>query len=555
MVAASSIFQSQSITPCIGESERAFVRRAHQDLLQSVPNPDQRNQVIWNAWDQSYGNPLRDRARGMFTQDIYRHVPSVAYFHEHSTTGRDGSPHIYGFDDLANIVDGQNHRADTDCYSAIASHHTSDVHKGPRFEPETVGYAGVYRLGMIGHSQPKWAVFADEFHKKDQADLFDKRRRRSVEVLRFKDGRAPVLDPIATLGADSPRLNLPVARYEAENAVVERYSFVAPASVGASSSFVPKLDKYDQAPPQNPSVPNEGQNMLGPEDVQQIITAMRSIPELAWCRQQMQTAVGGEGATDDLPAGGDPGAPGAPGAMGAAGASPSGPPQNAPSPMVPPEQPPQKMQQYGGMGGMGGMNAAYAMQKPNSAPQSYSNEEDDVNVSNEQYTALQGQNQELAERYAQLQKVNERFMNTQQEMREAIVNLEQRAVDGERIQVISNLCEHYKSTGILDRSELLETCLYSNGSEMGQVAFDAHIATLTKLADRAVKQSPVSLGMIPDGISISQANDQERYEAVMDRFSELNRNGKERAVFVEQYGAVDYMAIEKSLVEAGKLHG
>jgi hypothetical protein len=550
MVASVSDMPNQSLAPMQGESERAFVRRAHQSLMQTVPNPDQRNQIVWNAWDQSNGNPLRDRARGMFTQDIYRHVPSVAYFHEHSTIGRDGSPHVYGFDDLANIVDGQNQRADTDCYSAIASHHTSDLHKGPRFEPETVGYAGVYRLGMIGHTQPKWAVFADEFHKKDQADLFDKRRRRSVEVLRFKDGRPPVLDPIATLGADSPRLNLPVARYEQENAVVERYSFVAPAAVGATSSYVPKLDKYEQAPPQNPSVPNEGQGMLGPEDVQQIVTAMRSIPELAWVRQQMQTAVGGDGAGDDLSMGG--------GAPDAAGASPSAPTApGAQPPMAPPEQPPQKMQQYG----MGGMNAPMApqarmqaMQKPNCAPQSYSNEEDDM-VTTEQYTALQSNHQELAERYAQLSKANERLMNSQQEMRDAIVNLEQRAVDGERIQVISNLCEQYKSTGVFDRDELLETCLYSNGSEMNQVAFDNHIATMTKLADRVIKQSPVSLGMIPDGISMSQANEQERYEAVMDRFAEINDNAKERAAFVEKYGAVDYVLIEKSLIEAGKLHG
>ena len=546
MVAAVSNFQTQSITPSQGESERAFVKRAHQSLMQSVPNPDQRNQIVWNAWDQSHGNPLRDRARGMFTQDIYRHVPSVAYFHEHSTIGRDGSPHVYGFDDLANIVDGQNQRADTDCYSAIASHHTSDLHKGPRFEPETVGYAGVYRLGMIGHNQPKWAVFADEFHKKDQADLFDKRRRRSVEVLRFKDGRPPVLDPIATLGADSPRLNLPVARYEAENAVVERYSFVAPAAVGATSSYVPKLDKYDQAPPPNPSVSNEGQGMLGPEDVQQIVTAMRSIPELAWVRQQMQTAVGGDGDSDDLSMGGAPGA---------AGASPSTPsPAPAPSPMVPPEQPPQKMQQYGGMGGMNAPQAPMQpMQKPN-PPQSYSNEEDEM-VTTEQYTALQNNHQELAERYAQLSKANERLMNSQQEMREAIVNLEQRAVDGERIQVISNVCEKYKSTGVFDRDELQETCLYSAGAEMSQAAFDSHIASLTKVAERVIAQSPVSLGMIPDGISISQANEQERYDAVMDRFAEVKRNDKEKAAFVEKYGAFDYVTIEKSLIAEGKLAG
>ena len=176
-------------------------------------------------------------------------------------------------------------------------------------------------------------------------------------------------------------------------------------------------------------------------------------------------------------------------------------------------------------------------------------------VSTEQYAALQSHSQELAERYAQLSKANEKLMSSQHEMREAIVNLEQRAVDGERIQVISNLCEQYKSTGILDRDELIETCLYSNGSEMTSVAFDAHIATMTKLADRAIKQSPVSLGMIPDGISMSQANEQERYDAVMDRFAAINGNAKERSAFVERYGSVDYVTIEKSLVEAGKLNG
>ena len=548
MVAAVSNYESQSITPMQGESERAFVQRAHQSLMQSVPNPDERNQIVWNAWDQTRGNVLRDRARSMFTPEVYRHVPSVAYFHEHSTIGRDGSPHVYGFDDLANIVDGQNQRADTDCYSAIASHHTSDLHKGPRFEPETVGYAGVYRLGMIGHNAPKWAVFADEFHKKDQSDLFDKRRRRSVEVLRFKDGRPPVLDPIATLGADSPRLNLPVARYEQENAIVERYSFVAPAAVGATSSYVPKLDKYDQAPPQNPSVPNEGQGMLGPEDVQQIVSAMRSIPELAWVRQQIQTAVGGDGDTDDLSMGGAPDA---------AGASPSAPsPAPSPAPMAPPEQP-QKMQQYG----MGGMNAPMApqarmqaMQKPNCAPQSYSNEEDEM-VTTEQYTALQSNHNELAERYASLSRANERMMSQQQELRDALVNLEKRAVDGERIQVISNCCEQYKSTGVFDRDELLETCLYSNGSEMNSTTFDNHISSLTKVAERVIKQSPIALGMIPDGVSMSQANEEERHNAIMDRFAQINSNAKERSEFVERYGAVDYALIEKSLVEAGKLHG
>ncbi len=548
MVVASS-YESQSIMPAQGESERAFVQRAHQALLPSIPNPDQRNQVVWNAWDQSHGTPLRDRARGMFTQDIYRHVQGVPYFHEHSTIGRDGSPHVYGFDDLANIVDGQNQRADTDCYSAIASHHTSDLHKGPRFEPETVGYAGVYRLGMIGHNSPKWAVFADEFHKKDQADLFDKRRRRSVEVLRFKDGRAPILDPIATLGADSPRLNLPVARYEQENAVVERYSFVAPASVGANSSYVPKLENYEQAPPQNPSA-EEGQGMLGQEDVQQIVTALRSIPELAWVRQQMQTAVGGDGAGEDLSMGGD-------GTPDAAGASPSGPggiPGGAP-PVGPPSQPPQKMQQYGMGGmqmpqqyGMGGMQ----MPKPNNQ-QSYSNDEDDM-VTTEQYTALQGSHDQLAERYASLSRSNERMMSEQQELREALVNLEKRAVDGERIQVISECCEQYKSTGVFDRDDLLETCLYSNGSEMNSTAFDAHISSLTKVAERVTKQSPIALGMIPDGVSASEANEQERYNAIMDRHAQLNRNPKEREAIVEKYGAFNFDTIAESMVADGKLH-
>ncbi len=117
-------------SPMQGEGYAQFVYRAHQELMPYVQNPDARNQAVWDAWESAYGNPIRDRAKELFPPEQYRHVPNICYFMEHDTKSRDGTPLRYDFNALAELVDTNNKRADTDAYSAIASHHTSDHLKG-----------------------------------------------------------------------------------------------------------------------------------------------------------------------------------------------------------------------------------------------------------------------------------------------------------------------------------------------------------------------------------------------------------------------------------------
>lgn len=522
--------QNQYIAPSPNESESEFVYRAHYALMDSVRDPSQRNQIVWDAWDRSRGNTIRDRAVSYFPPEKYRHVPAVCYFYEHSTMGRDGSEHRYSFKELADITTNQNKRADTDCYSAIASHHTSDLVKGPGREPWTVGFAGVYRLGMVDANEPKWAIFADEFHRKDQLKLFDDRRRRSVEVLRFRNGATPILDPIATLGVDSPRLNLPVARYEGEaTGEIERYSFMSMASVGANSSYVPNMEKQQyefggSAPLSNTPQGSAMGGNLSPQDIQQIVDAFRAIPEMQWAKQQMQQAQKGTQSDVGISQGST--------TLG------GGPSEQPPAPMpapAPMNESPLSLPQVPPTNQPG---PASPVMQPN---QMYSHEGDEVEK--ERYEALEAENAQLKERYSSLSEANKKMLDQMRLQHEAIQNLERRACDGDRLQVIDELCEKYQHTGVFDREELMKECLYSNDSEMSNKEFYAHVKRLEATADRIGKRLPTTMSMIPEGVTAQEASEHERYSAVMDR----------HGMYLPEDAGLDYAQIEDKLIAEGKL--
>ncbi len=352
-----------------------------------------------------------------------------------------------------------------------------------------MGFAGPYSLGMVGRLNPKWAVFADEHHRTDEADLFDRRRRRSVEVMRFKDGRPSYFDPIATLGADSPRLALPVARYEAEDAIVERYSVIAPVSVGAGNTFIPNTDdKYASTDQGEPPKMMSGQ--LGEQDIMAIVQAIRNTPEMQWVTSQMQQAIPADqpGPTDGMQA---------PSPDSQLQLSPDqGPPQapaypernsQCPPPMPAPQPSPTLPQ---GMAGAG-LGQQYAGR--------YSQLEDEE-VTNEQYQALREENEVLAERYSELastyeslQNANARMVEDYGKMKSAVVQLERRAVDAERLERIKELYSQYPHFVVVE--EETERCLYSAGATMSNEEFAEHLASVEKYAQRS---SPVSR-MVPAG--------------------------------------------------------
>jgi hypothetical protein len=556
---ASGSARASSIMPGPGEDYRSFVYRAHYALMPTIPDSDQRNQAVWNAWERVNGNPLRDHATDYFPPEQYRHVPNVCYFMEHSTTSRDGTPLNYGFNELCDIMDESNARTDTNAYSAICSHHTG-VMKGPKHEPETLGFAGPYSLGMVGRVNPKWAIFADEHHSLNHLDTFNARRRRSVEVLRFADGRRSYFDPIATLGSDSPRLPLPVNRYEArqgdELIGVERYSVVSPVAVGASNTFIPgsnnRRDQYemDDFAMTNPSGMNQGGmnqgsdsgsgssgnstgGMLTVEDVKAICQMIMSTPQMEWVREQMEKAPPapgngsvvpssepGAGSVDDLSMGHQaPANPANP--MGPAGPAASGHPfpgghpgqQAQPSHSPAPSHPasPTHSSNPAGQPIQHPTHQPSPSQVRNPNPyQQYSAKDGKMSAQNgqqatnqvtvEQYSALVNDHQALTEQYSAL---NDQYSALNQAHQQLFVQYGELKASVAEIQKRAVDAERSQAIKELYSQyphfvvpeEEFAKCLYSQGSTMDEATFQGHIADLAKYAQRS---SPVST-MIPGG--------------------------------------------------------
>lgn len=462
-----------ALKPLPAESYAQFVQRAHYALMAKVPEWEERNQQVWDAWERHSGEPLRERAQRYFAK--HRFVPNVCYFSEHETIGSDGKPVRYSFSELEAICNEHNSRADKHNYSALASKHTVDGQIDQSQEPRVVGYVGSARLGMVGNQSPQWAAFFDEHHETDsysQGVLADK-KRRSVEVNRYRDGRAPYFDPVAVLGADSPRLPLPVARYADDQATVERYSVMAPAMVSGTNSFIPKFGS-DEGRKQY----SEGSAMgISPEDVDAIVNAVRSTPEMQWVQQQMKS--GGGGQPQPQPAAGG--------------------------------QPPHAHQQPGGQYGQ------------HQLPRYEAKENDDLELV-ERYEQTAGELAELKDKYAKVHEVNTDLMTKYGETRKAVVELEKKACDSDREMKVKDL--YQKFPNFINADEELDRCLYSRGSEMTTDQFCSHLESLERYAERS---SPFSK-MVPDGQLPDPKKDTDQYEQqlterVVDRYTKLAAKG------------------------------
>lgn len=134
----------------------------------------------------------------------YAVFDSVPIFDEH--TGDDGVK--YDARLLGRIAKNNNERIeDTGDYVPIVSHHTPED-KDPSKQPEILGFAGPFRLGKIGNKKPRHAILATFKVFKDQLPEFLKRPRRSVEIWPESSPDQRYIDPIAVLGAETPRRDL-----------------------------------------------------------------------------------------------------------------------------------------------------------------------------------------------------------------------------------------------------------------------------------------------------------------------------------------------------------
>jgi hypothetical protein len=516
-------------TPLPNESREDYCIRAHRATMQEIPDPNARNREVWSACDQYFGDPERERAEAFFPPDQFEHKRDMCLWFEHETEvqGPDG-PMVRKNDvnRIRDIVRENNMRiANTDAYSAIVDKHTTAPNQPvpaghtPSPSPKTIGFAGPYRIGMIGRIEPKFALFADEHRRRDAAEVFRDRPRRSVEVLTLRANGRSYIDPIAAL-SEAPRLPLPVQYHPGEGGFIERYQAdpvyadterYEGALPGGSNTFIAggfEKKRFDAlSDEQQSQQPESGSMSLGPEDLNQIITALLSTPQMKFIEQMMQE----KGMGGDM--GGDPnGQPPAADPMGGQ-MPPSAPTAGPPSPGSQPPAagspaPPAKEPYIAPMLAAGaGMMAGQAMSSQNSA------------MAN-RYSAGHGDyereldEEEMTEQYAALAESHKNTLEEVAALRRIVADLKMSEADATRKMRISGLASKYPH--MVDASDLENRCLYSAGSTMSDSEFDNHIEIVETYSAKApgiTTSTPmVPGGEMPHSVK-SQTVEQAKYEA------------------------------------------
>lgn len=242
---------SRGVVPMRGESQAAFAERYHSTMAKTIPQTERRDVEMMKCWRQAVqGGDLEGRCSGRFPAEQFVRVRDVPVFAEHTTKDRDGKPVVYNRAALQAIADRCNERIlDTGDFPPLTDGHTpsqEDLTAG-RPMPVVLGYAGPFRLGQIGNRNPRWAIFCDEFHHVGDRARLLKLQRRSPEVWLEPRMEDRFMDPIAALGAETPRLDLGMSRFcrTADGRTVEKYSAVAPPPVatGANTTYVPGDEK------------------------------------------------------------------------------------------------------------------------------------------------------------------------------------------------------------------------------------------------------------------------------------------------------------------------
>jgi len=231
-------------------------------------------------------------------------IANVPVFAEHETwtreqkdlTGRVIKPSRrlkFGRQELQAVANRCNRRIEeTGDYATIVIGHTPDptlVALGRAEQPKIIGYAGPFKLGLIGKpGKQKYAILATVRIYREDWPQAERYPRRSAELWledRYED---MFLDPIALLGAETPRLDMGLL-YSAtlhrggRPRVVERYSAVAPAM---GNVFTPS-EKYGTTSPTSTATAGAKTMALSPEDISQIVDAISQTDVFQWAKGKM----------------------------------------------------------------------------------------------------------------------------------------------------------------------------------------------------------------------------------------------------------------------------
>ena len=160
-----------------------------------------------------------------------------------------------------------------------------------------VGLAGPFRLGQIRqHGGPaRWAILADFHIQRNQSHLVKQFPRRSAELWVEDAYEDMYLDPIALLGAETPRLDMgllysAVLHRGGRQMEIEKYSACAPSatSVFVPSDTVRKSYRADaEADDSTPTIPVMEISQMTPEDIKQIVDALEQLDWVQWVKGQM----------------------------------------------------------------------------------------------------------------------------------------------------------------------------------------------------------------------------------------------------------------------------
>lgn len=206
-----------------------------------------------------------------FPPDRFVRIADVPVFIEHQTIIRDRKIR-FGPEELEAIAERCNRRIEeTGDYVPLTLGHTPAPGES-KPDPEVVGFAGPFR---VGDYEGKKAIFADFHVFREDVERLRKYPRRSPELWLEENIEDSYLDPIALLGAETPRLDMGLLLYAAhkQGRIVERYAAVAPS---ATDAFIPEHFQQE-----------DRKMAFSPEDLQQILAALEQLDWVQWIKQKM----------------------------------------------------------------------------------------------------------------------------------------------------------------------------------------------------------------------------------------------------------------------------
>jgi hypothetical protein len=256
-----------------GETQARFFLRAFRALRTQFPSVNRRTLEILRLWrDSASDRDLRDKALAMFPAGKFVRFGPRCIFVEHTVPASDDGerPAItYGQAELQQLVDWANYRIrNSENFAVISDGHTpsQDERTGGALMPNTLGYAGPFYLGLFGDVHPQWAIYADEWAHQDDVPRFEKLQRRSPEVWAGEPMERRTLDPIAALGAETPRLDCGMNPYTraGDGQRVMRYS--AATLPGPTNVFIPSARRRTrQRYSGDPLMPSPGADSANPD--------------------------------------------------------------------------------------------------------------------------------------------------------------------------------------------------------------------------------------------------------------------------------------------------